>query len=690
MGYQMKLPRPGAVNLDELSLKMNSSLAHPKAGNYRPPSWPAPDDWPPLRDAEDNPVCIRRDTTWPLDVWAGIPMKLNFELGKQPNTPKIDPMNAELLRRCAEWLIWGRGACKAAGTLKEKFSCVRTVVAFCSNEGILASDLMRFPAIAEKIPSAVAPSKFNYTITVFHDLLDAKVQLGFFIFDKCGLTHLANAAPGYDYKQTAYIPPRIWAYQIKRLREVLDDYLKHKDQIKACYRFCLEAYAHNYGSLSRALLDEKHGRTPFRNTDHTGARTGRIFYGKFALTAERYGISALLDHWLGPDLPKGKSGRLIGIARLSTYLTMVSEAGLRYMLNFSLMRIKEGHSLRADCLIVDNDEKIGEIYILRGPTTKTDPDPDAYFPTTRSVNVAHEAMDHIARLRMTCAAAHPVVSPTIENIANPYLIGRAYEPWSLTKSYSYAIRPTPNTYMDFMKNYPYVLEREQLKVTEDDLRIALLIEPDLDPDRFKVGTIWPLENHQLRRTGAVNMLSSGMVSDSSLQYLMKHLGKVMTLYYGHNYSRLALDDETRGVFLRAMYESIGRELANLLSAEYVSPYGAKRKDQVVHFIKVSEIKALTAAAKRGDTFIRINRLGACMNKDCTFGGIEAIAHCTGTDGDDGPCTHALMNRANEPEVRRYAADVERRLGAASAGSPRQRALEAEKRGVEVYLEIIAG
>ncbi len=79
-----------------------------------------------------------------------------------------------------------------------------------------------------------------------------------------------------------------------------------------------------------------------------------------------------------------------------------------------------------------------------------------------------------------------------------------------------------------------------------------------------------------------------------------------------------------------------------------------------------------------------------MNKDCTFGGIEAIAHCTGTDGDDGPCTHALMNRANEPEVRRYAADVERRLGAASAGSPRQRALEAEKRGVEVYLEIIAG
>ena len=111
---------------------------------------------------------------------------------------------------------------------------------------------------------------------------------------------------------------------------------------------------------------------------------------------------------------------------------------------------------------------------------------------------------------------------------------------------------------------------------------------------------------------------------------MKHLGKVMTLFTTvTTYSRLALDDETRGVFLRR--QSIGRELGICCRLVCQPVWGWIRLSTSSRYLKSKPLRR-----REAEEMIRINRLGACVNRDCTFGGIEAIAHCTGTDGDDGP------------------------------------------------------
>ena len=81
------------MNLDLLGLQIASPNVHPRASNFRPPSWPPPPDWAPILDAEGNPVCRYSDPIWPLDVWAGKSLKLNFGDGKTRGA-RIDTANA--------------------------------------------------------------------------------------------------------------------------------------------------------------------------------------------------------------------------------------------------------------------------------------------------------------------------------------------------------------------------------------------------------------------------------------------------------------------------------------------------------------------------------------------------------------------------------------------------------------------
>lgn len=679
------------VNLDELGLCIDLPFVHPESLNFRPPSWPPPDDWVPLRDAEGMPLCHYRDSIWPLDVWAGYQLKINFGDGHKGRVQRIDSANADLLRQMVTWRIWGPRGIRKIASLRNFLLPVRKIVALCSREGILASDLMRFPNVAAKVPQVLAGAHFNTALNELQNLLDSRDALGFVLFDRDGLSRLARSYLGHDSKQTAYIPARIWAYQINRLRECLDDYLAHREQFEACFHFCVDAFAKNDGSLTAAVAFSKIRRnSPFQNPASSGVngqRNGATIYGPFELTAKRFGIDSLLNRWVGEDRDvNGKPS--LGIRRLVPFMHLISNAGLAYLLNLSLMRLNEGWNLRADCLMVEKDEKLGDIYLLCGETTKTDPDADARWPTSPNAKVAVNAMASIARMRMRCAAANPNVSPTSYDIANPYLICRSYEPWAQSFQGAYSTRPVAKSYCIIAAAYPLLLDQEQLRITEQDLQLARLIEPGLDPNVFKVGAIWPLAYHQLRRTGAVNMLSSGLVSESSLQYQLKHLSRVMTLYYGHNYSRLALDSESRGFFLRSMYQSIGRELASVLSDRFVSPLGDLRKNQVVQFIKVSDAKKLEAAARKGELSCRQIRLGFCMKRGaCQYGGVESIAHCTG--GDSGvPCPDLLLDRELEQQARRYDSDLGRRVESAPVGSPRQNALLAEKRGMEKFFEAI--
>lgn len=668
------------MNFDLLGLQIDSPYVHPQAGNFRPPSWPPPPDWAPILDAGGNPLCRYRDSIWPLDVWAGKPLKLNFADGKtKKGSARIDAANADLLRVCTAWFMYGTRGCRTAASLKDKFTSIKPLFVVCSQEGILASDLMRFSVVIDKVAARLAPANVHKTIAILHDLLDVRETLGFCILTQEGLARLAKLQPEHEKEQTAYIPPRIWTYQLHRLRECLQDYLKNQERIDDCYRFCLDAYAHNAGTLQAALSLKAGGfKPPFQRQPSTNSAE---FHGPFKLTADRFGITNLLEKWTGPFI-----GQELGkhISKFSQYLDIVSKAGLAYVLNFSLMRIQEGYSLRSDCLAIEHDEKFGDLHVLVGETTKTDPDSDARWPVSQSATLAIDAMKHIAALRMLCGRERGGLGITEEDEANPYLISYQYEPWSNGKHKSYGTRPQPWAYQQVLSYYPMLLDRAQITITEEDLRIARMITPTLDPDVFKVGAVWPFSWHQLRRTGAVNMQSSGLVDDSSLQLQLKHQSREMTLYYGRNHLRLVLNEEVRKIYIQTIYEEQARAIKSLSGTEFVSPLGENRKASIVNLISEKDAAALIKSLKRGEVSARSIRAGFCFNaRPCPYGGVESITHCLG--GSDGKgCPELLLDVTKAGDINRYDRSLDAQLAVVHPHSPRYRALQSEKRSIEKY------
>ncbi len=672
------------MHLEILGLQLHSPLAHLGAINFRPPSWPPPPDWPPIVNAQGTPQCVYSDSSWPLDVWAGKPLKINFGDGSTIGR-RIDTANANLLRQCATWFIWGPRGARSASSFCSKFAVIKPIFVACSDEGIVATDLMRFPAVLDKVAALLPPSSFDYAISILHDLLDAKIDLGFCLLDVDGLAQLAKLAPKHDVQQTPYIPPRIWSYQLSRLRECLEDYTKHRTQIEACYKFCLDAYISNYGSLQQVFSSTGTGyKGPFINPK---PGSGFTHHGSFKFTADRFGLTDLFERWVGPFTgEKGENQ----IAIFSRYLDLTSKAGLGYLLNFSLMRVEEGWDLRSDCLLIEKDERFGDIHMLRGETTKTDLDSDARWPTSKSTSLAVDVMSHIAAMRMQCVKERAGIDIQPDEEINPYLISYSYEPWSQskTKVKSYRIRPKAITYMQMLNAFPQLLDPSKIIINAEDLRIARLMTPSLDPEIYKIGVPWRLGWHQLRRTGAVNMLSSDMVDESSLQVLLKHQARVMTLYYGRNHSRLNLSEDTRKMFLKAMYEEIGRDLRNLPDSQFVSPLGPNRKESIVTLIKESDAVSLNKAAMQGKIRARRIRAGFCVNHTpCPYGGVEAIAHCLGGDGSKG-CPDLLVDVNKEGGIKLYEKIVDDQLKSVHPESPRHRSLQAEKRAIRNFYAVI--
>jgi len=678
------------IPLEQFGLAIDTQLINPSSRSYRPPSFPPPRDWVVVEDAQGNPVSRWGDPIWRLDLWVGGTLALNFGDGPQAGASSIDPIdqaNADLLRLLVTWKLWGpRGSRSVRSFVSAFFTPIRSIISLCSREGILASDLMRYSAVRDKLPHVLAPSRFAGTVAELHRLLDAKQDIGFILLDQHGLKELVAHKPQHDKQQTSYIPPRIWSYQVNRLHECLEDYLAHQQQVEECFNFCLDAFAKNYGSLSALMTEKKIGsKSPFRTfTNKQLALTkGLIYHGHFDDTAARFGLSELLSRWVGRLNSEG-------LTRLTSYLSLVQFAGLAYVCNFSLMRIEEASSLRSDCLEWEEDEKLGRIPILCGETTKTVQDSDARWPTSPSVQIAISAMTSVARLRMICAEHNPTVAPSEGDIANPYLFDRSYEPWApgLIKT-SYAIRKRNPYYKHFLDSFPNLFDEDELRITQEDIKIARSVTPTLNPKNFQVGMPWPLAWHQFRRTGAVNMFASGILSNSSMQYLMKHSSRLMPLYYGKGHTKLCLNVEARDMVINAMYEVMGKEIQGLLSDRFVSPYGEKRKEMiVVNLVSGSDAKRLANSAKKGEVFFRSMRLGGCVKREaCTYGGFESISHCSGSDGNK-PCVDILYDKEKSEFNRKYLESVEKRLDDAPVDSPLRLSLEAEKRGLEGYFDVI--
>lgn len=674
-----------------IGLNIDASRVSPEQQNFKPPTWPPEQDFPISIDEVGRVISRYGDSIWDITIWAGSVTKLNFGDGKLRKSDNgIDSENSQLFRQLIAYWLYGPKGLREAKTLIFRFDLMRSFFIFCTKEGVLASQLFRFPRLIEKLSSIIWPSMANRFFGLLHTIWEQRANLGFYILDPEGLGNLERILPQHETSQTAYIPPRIWLYQLSRLREFLDDFNKHRENIEQCYMFCLSAYTKNAGSLEEACKNQLiQTRRPFLSqlNNPIDKAKGLVFHDAFHITARRFGIYQLLDRWL-------TNVDHMGVAALSSYFNLTGQIGSAYLLNFSLMRAEEVFTLRTDCLETEADSVTGEnIFLLRGITTKTVEDDTACWITSPSAKVAVDAMTLVSRLRMIAANANPNIPLTDLDRINPYLDLRAYEPWRRKSDHielPLSVRPNIQGYGSLMNRMPKLLDCEQMRLTRADLDAALLVTPTLNPDTFAVGKIWPLAWHQLRRTGAVNMTASGVVGDASIQYQLKHVSRAMTRYYGKGFYHLKshLNEEAKSEYVRAMYEMVALELSTLLSPRFVSPHGEKRKSQLLNIVTIKDHNALIRAAKEGTVCYRDILLGGCMNPTpCPFGGIDSISRCGGGDGKPA-CQYVLIDKEKHNKIVRLGDVLRQRLIQAKEHSPLQDSIQYQINAVENTLNVI--
>lgn len=658
-------------------LKVAHPLVAPELDNYSCDQWPLPDDFPIVITRDGTVVCRAADSRYDLTAWCAKRTTIAFGDGPVAScAAPIDQVNAKLFRRLVQWWLYGERPMIEASTLANYAAMIRPLFAVCTRAGIAASDLVRFPAVQEKLPSAFAPSLAPTVVRLLHEAWLAREVVGFTLLDQPALQQLVANLPKHVVRQTPYIPPRIWLYQVNRLRQCLDEFLANQDAINGLFKYCVDAYSQNYGSLSAALAtDRSRVGAPFS----TGAlnKAGAEYHGKFDEVAARFGIEALIRRWVGSS----EQGLLV--TKFSKYLGLVGFAGLRYLMNFSGMRKEEGLTLRANCLRVEHDPDFGEIYLLRGETDKTVKDDNALWVTSPSAEIAVRAMTVVSRLRMQCAAADQLLSVSADQLDNPFLVVRAFEPWCALAGDSRTIDVSLDTkFGAWKKEYPLLFDEDELRIRADDLAVARLITPSLDPEDFEVGLVWPLADHQLRRTTAVNMSSSGLVSDPSLQYQLKHLTRAQALYYRRGFSRAPLNNKYQNELINAHYEVLALKLAQLFDDRYVSPKGESHKARMLQPIGEKEGKRLIKLSKSGQVPLRETLLGLCLKRGpCDKGGIDNIVHCP-------DCPFALLDRNKRPLIAELRNEVESQLQAAEVDSPDRESLVLQLAKAEEALNVI--
>lgn len=676
------------INLSHLGLGLNVPFIGNTSKCFRPPSWPPPKDWVCIEDKDGNAVSRYGDHLWNFTPWFGKTLSFNFGDGPKlhARSAVIDPANAELLRQLVAWRAWGVRAAIAVGTLMGFAKAIRQIIQVCSDNNILASDLWRYPLVIDKVAQHLPPSTYDKIVGELERLRDARNLLGFELLDGAGIQRLKAAQPNHEGEQTEYIPPRIWKYVVTRVAECINDYSEHQERIEACFEFCTSAYEQN-GAVEHRKRSGKTHRNPFQvNPGQTGTRSGVTYYGHFADTAQRFGIKDVLERWSGNI--EGSSS----IQKFTSYLRLVRNAALVEIAAFTLMRIDEVTSVRWNCLRWHDDPVYGRIPLILAETTKTDSDDNGLWVTSPSVERAVNTLKSIAKMRLICAGRW------LDN-DNPELITHALEPWGSHSQFASkpGVKPYQNSLSEVVRTFPLLFNLSQLTITADDLKVAKAVCPTLNAERFQVGKPWHLAWHQFRRTGAVNMFASGEISDSTIQLQMKHLTRWQPLYYGRGNTALHLNDSARVLLVNAQYEAMGRQLAEVHTDRFVSPYGDQHKSKLlatanggepVNLISEGDAQHYEKAARKHLTNFRLTVLGGCMkNGQCDGDCISSVGDCAGGDGES-PCINVLFdrNRADVNQLRLVG--VVKQLEMTPPDTPRYRHLEQEKRGLENYFAYI--
>jgi len=673
------------MNRKLVGISIESVLGIDVIRNHIPPTWPPQVDFPVIVDADGQPVSLYGDSIWDLTPWTNRKKTINFGDGlNRKDTAAVSLENANLFRQLVTMWLYGSNGVRTISTLTLRFDCIRLLMAHFTKIEILASQATGHPKLIEQLAKITRPCNRNLYLFLFHDIWDNRDLLGFYILNPDEISYFSNYCSRHDTKQTPYMPPRIWAYQAQRLKQFIDDFLENMEKICNCYEYMLLAYEQNgLSSTNRRFKRRQH---PFRNHDKDRSPPqGITILGKFEVTLEKHDLIELMEKWLG-------NLSFLGPKAMGMYFLMATIVGCAYIASFSLMRLSEIRSLRLGCFAIERDERLGlDIPTIRGCTTKTLSDNNACWITSASTASAITMLEVIANLRTKLAIRlGAVLSPADTN--NPYLITRAIEPWHSLHQYidlPPSARPMLGSYNLVTVKFPKLFDKEELRINSNDLELAKLVTPSLNPEIFGVNSVWPIAWHQLRRTGAVNMNASGLVSEASLQYELKHTSPWMSRYYGQGFHHVNLEisDDVKAAYIKGMYEAIAIQFRLLELDRYISPHGDKRKTQILASIKSATHMEIVQAIEKGTISCRNILMGICTSSiPCPYGGIDYVAKCAGTDTKHS-CENLLIDNSKRPIIETLAIALKDRLKDVPDKSPLKSSLELQLASVETYLNV---
>lgn len=317
------------------------------------------------------------------------------------------------------------------------------------------------------------------------------------------LRDVAASIPKKRTKQTAVLPTRIYASLIINLDDFLQEFNAHAQGIKQFYNFVISGL-------------ENGGKT------HKSAITFKKWYKKpenYTKITTEFGLLDLADKYSLRDKK-----------RWNQYIRDVQQAAKYWIHLFTGMRDEEVNTLNRECLSA-LDIKGTQAKIIHGYTTKsigTGPT-STYWITSDIIDNGISAaltIGEIAALQNkwsihpTDYPLFPIIFPKVkENNLSSFHANAPYSA-GLVKS---------NRVIEWLSLFP------SLTVTESDLAELYTFDGFRDwSEDIKVGALWPLATHQCRRSLAVYLARSGLVSIGSLQLQFKHLTSAMTSYYRRN------------------------------------------------------------------------------------------------------------------------------------------------------------
>ncbi|WP_156473202.1 hypothetical protein [Pseudorhodoferax sp. Leaf265] len=444
-------------------------------------------------DEKGAAISLLNDDYWDLRrVWtARVNTGINFRnfLSDEISEGLAAVIKCEV-KQAIYHLMFDSDGFPAFGTLLSRSGCLKWLGNLCGKEGLTLGEGLQNIDFLLKL-CKLAPGRV-YALTGTLGVLSAigSSRCGF-IFDHAKLLETLlpiGAAWREDVNQHAPIPSELYSRLISGLEGELRKF---------------EALSKEFTVLLKQVLDNEKISNPSSE------------------------IQGLLKFYGAKNISRHSVGAVV------TKLSMVFEL---LILLFSGMRHIEARMLPFDCLSMELVDGRWE-YLIHGFSTKENgglPSPDVWVTSSLGARAVRSAQ------------------------AIYHVIHRAFQNQGHIKNRTRSIALFCALGIGFNRYRPSVTRpahslgsiafRLNLVISENDVEELMLIDTSREwksEPQFSVGTVWPLQRHQARRSLTLYAHASGIVSFPSLKRQLKQIIEAVTRYYGKG-SHLAPDATRRG------------------------------------------------------------------------------------------------------------------------------------------------